>query len=48
MKIEKYDFDVLKMYSSCKVYNDDNKELTSDEKLELIYQKLLEIESQNW
>lgn len=47
MKIDKYDFDLLKMYSSCKVYNDDNKELTSDEKLELIYQKLLEIESQN-
>ena len=47
MKIEKYDFDVLKMYSSSKVYNDDNKELTSDEKLELIYQKLLEIESEN-
>ena len=47
MKIENYDFDLLKMYSSCKVYNDDNKELTSDEKLELIYQKLLQIESEN-
>ena len=47
MEISRYDFDLLKMYSSCKVYNDDNKELSSDEKLELIYQKLLEIESQN-
>ena len=47
MKIEKYDFDLLKMYSASKVYNDDNKELTSDEKLELIYYKLIEIENNN-
>lgn len=45
MEISKYDFDCLKMYSLSKVYNDDNKELTSDEKLELIYQKLIEIEN---
>ena len=47
MKIDKHDFDLLKMYSLNKVYNDDNKELSSDEKLELIYQKLLEIENEN-
>lgn len=47
MKIEKYDFDILKMYSSSKCYNERNEELTSDEKLELIYQKLLEIEHEN-
>ena len=46
MEIEKYDFYLLKMYASSKVYNYDNNELTSDEKLELIYQKLLQIESQ--
>ena len=47
MEISRYDFDLLKMYSLSKVYNDDNKELSSDEKLELIYQKLLQIESEN-
>ena len=47
MKISQYDFDLLKMYSSCDVYNYNNDKLTSDEVLELIYQKLLQIESEN-
>ena len=50
MKIDKYDFDLLKMYASpnrCYTTEVDSRELTNSERLDLIYEKLLEIESHN-
>ena len=47
MEIDKYDFDLLKMYASpnrCYTTEVDSRELTNSERLDLIYEKLLEIE----
>lgn len=47
MEINEYDFNLLKMYASsnrCYTTEVDSRELTNAERLDLIYDKLLEIE----
>ena len=48
MEINEYDFNLLKMYASpnrCYTTEVDSRELTNAERLDLIYDKLLEIEN---